>query len=259
MRQPEAFLLRNGHALCAVCGKTLSATWRPNGNGVKHAVYRAHYSKHERCAAPRRDFSKLAAEVDAEAWRDLTEWLLEPARIERDLTNHTGSTDPTAGAREAVARQLAQVERQEGNFLDSLGEASSADVRAMIQARLQTIAEQKRGLREELDRLNAQAAQWASDRAWARDFLAAAVDLARSLHEREQTYEGRRELIERFGVVAHIAPDGRCHYTAQFNPGDVATVLGPSRWAGGRSGAGTPPWTRRSCAPPATPWGRTRS
>lgn len=151
-RNPEAFLLRGGHAVCGYCGHTLQA-YNHNRYGP---VYRdtMHCERH---GCP--EFSIRAHLLDEPVWHGLKARLLDPSLIAREV-ERLAAEDPAADDLAAIDRRLAELDRKLRNLAGQLAETANPVVAGVLKEELERLANERTRLEAERETLEHRRQEW---------------------------------------------------------------------------------------------------
>lgn len=228
-KHPESALLRGGMAVCGYCGRTLQV-----GSNNHKPSYRCRGEDGlpGSCRMP----SIQCAMLDAEVWSIIEEWRKRP-EVFLDKVRQALNAPPPSDDVSAIERRLTAIIRKQQNAAKRITLIDDEEVAAPLLLELKSLAEQKRKLEAELDLKQKQArtwrstvvyveelAQWITGGAgpfpltqWVEDDPESALDalgddfieVARTTWQRvspkaELTYEAKRTLLNRLGVVIRV-------------------------------------------------------
>ena len=157
-RDPEATLLRGGFARCGYCGASLSAKRRAEDGS--HS-YRCIGTATDRHGCP--DFAIAAPLLDRGRWARVVEVLRDPANIAGEVAR-LGDQPASGSNLDALDRRISELVKRQAGAARLLSTLDDDEATAPLAHELRSLANQKRQLDGDRDRLLAQvkdAAYWA--------------------------------------------------------------------------------------------------
>ena len=202
LSDPENYLLRGGIARCATCGEALAVRKPPRQQPQYYCGGGSRTGRHCPSGAIR------TADLDGAVWPYVTELLTNPRLVEQVLTEQAAADGAAQErtTRDAIRRQLADVQRKQGNIAQSIaaldGEEEAA---APLHVLLRELAAKRRSLEQEQERIEAQA----TARRQARERLTRVQEWLGTIAARldHATYEQKRLALDALGarVLLHRA------------------------------------------------------
>lgn len=215
-RDPEAALLRGGYVHCGVCGDTMVAC-TVNG-GLSYACR----SEFKDCPRP----SMRVHLVDALVWERVERILSQPETIAEELAKLQGD-DPTAEDIAAVDRNIAKMEREETNLVESMRLVKHASALNTLAAKLDQIAAARDQLLNERNGLARRRDAWAAAGDRMRELVAWCELVASRL--KTFSWQEKRLALDALSVQVQVFPSttgngrgdpARCVVTATVMPLD---------------------------------------
>ncbi len=225
-RNPQAFLLRDGFARCALCDSLLVCS---NTTGPRY-VQAMQYRRQHDCP----HVGIRAEDLDAAVWDRVTLLLSDPNILKSALLDQTA--DDTVDERiKDVERQLSKIEKAQRNQMRLAEEADDDDTFAMAKARLKDLAGQRAACLTMIAELESQRA----GRKEVESFLDRLV--ARQTRIEALTYDEKRALLRELAVTARVYPEGHAERIIVDMRFDL------SQWEA--EAADTEPWPESSLIP----------
>jgi site-specific DNA recombinase len=197
-KNPEAALLRGGYAVCGLCGRTVNARPRRDGN-VDYL-----------CKSGRRNgdcpgCTIFGRRLDTAVWSRVSAILTDPSVVAREVVRLRAS-DPTADDLAAVDRALAEIERQQSNAARSIALLDDAEAAAPLVAQLRMLQQRRASLVSERDDICDRRAAWQSQQIavdrledWCRN-VATGIE--------RMTWAEKRLAMDALGVRVTVYPHG---------------------------------------------------
>jgi site-specific DNA recombinase len=196
-RNPEAYLLRGGFAVCGYCGANMTAnTTGPVGaKFLSYRCTRAATSTVNRC--PGGNFTINVSVLDKAVWAGIVYLFSDPKRIrtvlETQLTIQSDDEQREAAHRQAVQGSLAEAKAQLDNATRAVLNATTEESHALWTQQVNMLLPQKAALEKELDEMG----RAAQHRQTAYDYLRTVEDWCEALGPEIMlaSYEERRYLL----------------------------------------------------------------
>jgi site-specific DNA recombinase len=196
-RNPEAYLLRGGFAVCGYCGANMTAnTTGPVGNKfLSYRCSRAASSTVNRC--PGGSFTINVSVLDTAVWTGIVYLFSDPTRLQAvlatQLTVQNDDEQREAAHHQAVEGRLSEVRTQLDNATRAVLSAANEGAHALWTQQVNLLMPQKAALEEELADLG----HAAQRRQRAYDYLKTVEDWCEVLGPEIQlaSYEERRYLL----------------------------------------------------------------
>ena len=142
---PESTLLRGGVVRCGSCSSPMSVK-HPSANHAHATVYRCSGVNRDRFGCP--GVSITAAPLDAAVWSRVTEVLLQPDVIAREVKRRR-AVSTIASDLDVIDRRLAAIDRQRQNLVRSLAMVDDEDSARLMTQELSTLSGQHKQLEAE--------------------------------------------------------------------------------------------------------------
>ncbi len=197
-RADEA-LLRGGFVRCGHCGDVMRVFWQHVGKGGYGMAYQCqrNYRRHredpDRCSW----HTISADELDAAVWERVTEILLKPEVVEREVERLLGE-ERTFADLDAIDRRLATISREQARLADSVARLDDEDAAAPLLEKLRTLGDEKRRLTGDKTSLEALRASQEARRAEQRRV----IDWVARVRERLERPDGLTPEQKRLALTA---------------------------------------------------------
>jgi len=208
-KDPESALLRGGYVKCGYCGSTMYP--RPRSNGALEYVCRRGGEHPSQCMRP----SLVTHRLDDAVWSRVEELLTNPSTIREKLEEQRSEGyQPVADELAASERLLVKLEQQQSMTAHAVTMLTTSDAAAPLVARLEQIADQKRGVSAERERLLRVQEGWYSQQADLSDLETWCTTVAENLSE--LAFPQKRLALDVLGITATV-------YKADHQPRFVIT------------------------------------
>jgi DNA invertase Pin-like site-specific DNA recombinase len=207
-REPERYLLRGGLVRCGYCGShMLASILRTDDKNGRTYGYKCSSGmlKPSRCAGG------LGARIEArhldpEVWNRVVKLIRTPSIVD-NAVEAKRTEDPNAERRQHITAELAKIKASQKRLRDRLeDEDLDDDTYNDIKLRLKTLADQKRGYEDELNKEISIHERWKSEQEKLKNFHKRCQEMREKLDDPnyEPDYDFKREAVEFFGITAVV-------------------------------------------------------
>jgi site-specific DNA recombinase len=229
-KNPEAGLLRGGYVRCGHCGWTMRVRPLSQRGGYEYVCVRPK-TQPGVCIGP----SIRTHLLDSHIWSIVTQIIQDPSVVQYEV-ERLRQDDPTVHDLQAIDRSLDQIHQQQSKLSRAIALLEDEDALAPVVAHLQELAERKRQLESERERVLRRRAGWTELQASYVDLEQWCQRVAERLNE--LSYKEKRMIFDVLGLRIEVFGNGhdpRYVITADIDPNLVSSTsrsccVAPRSW-----------------------------